>query len=185
MNWLFTLDAEILLWIQAHLRKEFLTPIMLFLTNLGNAGWFWLTLLAILLLFPKYKKAALTGIIAVVIGFLITNLCLKNIVARTRPYELIEGLTYLGIKPHDFSFPSGHATCSIAASVALYKCLPKKAGIPLLTLAILICFTRLYAGVHYPTDVLAGILIGSASAALALYIQKRWQTKNKDKKAAA
>ena len=51
MNWLITLDANILLWIQDHLRREFLTPIMLFITNLGNAGWFWLVLLAVLLFF--------------------------------------------------------------------------------------------------------------------------------------
>ena len=173
MNWLITLDANILLWIQDHLRREFLTPIMLFITNLGNAGWFWLVLLAVLLFFPNRRKAALTGIAAVLIGFIITNLCIKNMVARIRPYEVIEGLQYLGIKPHDFSFPSGHSTCSMAASLALLARLPKKAGIPLLNLALLICFSRLYAGVHYPTDVLAGILIGSAAAAIALCLVRQ------------
>lgn len=168
MDWFLRLDANILLWIQYHLRKDFLTPIMLFVTNLGNAGWFWLVLLAVLLFFPKYRKEALTGLAAVAIGFVITNLCIKNIAARVRPYEVIEGLRYLGIKPHDFSFPSGHSTCSMAASLALFAGLPKKAGIPLLVLALLICFSRLYAGVHYPTDVLAGILIGSVAAAVAL-----------------
>lgn len=178
MDWLITLDANILLWIQTHLRKEILTPIMLFITNLGNSGWFWLILLAILLFFTKYRKAALTGVIAVLIGFIITNLCIKNIVARTRPYEVIEGLQYLGIRPHDFSFPSGHSTCSMAASVALLEGLPKKAGIPLFILALFICFSRLYVGVHYPTDVLAGALIGSAAAVAAIFLVRRKQGSN-------
>ena len=75
----------------------------------------------------------------------------------------------LGVKPTHLSFTSGHSTCSAAASLVLFFMLPKRAGVPLLALGILICLSRLYVGVHYPTDVLAGALIGAAAAAVVLF----------------
>lgn len=185
MNWLFQLDGTILLWIQEHIRKEFLDPVVVFISSLGNAGWFWLVLLAVLLCIPGYRRAGMTGLVAVLIGFLITNVLLKNMVARVRPYEVVQGLTFLGTKPHDLSFPSGHSTCSIAAAAVLFAKLPKKAGVPLLVLAILICLSRLYVGVHYPTDVLAGAAIGLFGAAAALSLTKRRFEKDRSQKTAA
>ena len=114
------LDGNILLWIQNYIRKEFLNPMILFITSLGDAGWFWILLLIGMLLSVKYRKIGMTGLVALLIGFLITNLCLKNMVARIRPYEVIEGLELIGKRAHDFSFPSGHSTCSMAASVVLF-----------------------------------------------------------------
>lgn len=170
------LDGNILLWIQNYIRKEFLNPIILFITSLGDAGWFWILLLIGMLLSVKYRKIGMTGLAALLIGFLITNLCLKNMVARIRPYEIIEGLELIGKRAHDFSFPSGHSTCSMAASVVLFAKLPKKFGIPALTLGVFICFTRLYIGIHYPTDVLIGMLIGIIAALTAMKIIKQERT---------
>ena len=178
MDWLWQLDGSILLWIQQYIRKEALDPFVLFLTNLGDAGWFWILLFAMLLLFSKYRKIAVTGFLALVIGFLITNLCLKNMVARIRPYEVVEGLTLIGKRAHDFSFPSGHSTCSMAASVVLFAKLPKRSGIPALTLGILICLTRLYIGIHYPTDVIGGMFVGIVAAFCAMQIVKTEKTGN-------
>ena len=94
----------------------------------------------------------------------INNLFLKNLFARTRPYEIIHGLVPLVEKPVDFSFPSGHTAASFAAGSVMFRKLSKKFGIPILTLAVLMGFSRLYVGVHYPSDVIfavfEGILIG-------------------------
>ena len=156
MDFLTQLDGTVLLWIQEYLRRDFLNPIITFITSLGDAGWFWIS-----------------RPLALLIGFLITNLWLKNMVMRTRPYEIVEGLTLIGKKAHDFSFPSGHSTASMAASSVLLGGMPKKFGIPAFLLGLFICFTRLYIGIHYPTDVLAGILIGFAAAFAAVWIMKK------------
>lgn len=176
MDLIQQLDGSILLWIQNYIRRDFLNPIILFITNLGDAGWFWILVLAVMLMFTKYRKIGLTGLAALLIGFFITNLCLKNMVARVRPYEVIEGLELIGKRANDFSFPSGHSTCSMAAAVVLFAKMPKKIGVPALILGILICFSRLYIGIHYPTDVIVGMCVGIIAALLAMYIIKQEKT---------
>lgn len=173
MDFLTQLDGTVLLWIQEYLRRDFLDPIITFITSFGDAGWFWILLSVILLFTKKYRPVGFTGLLALLIGFLITNLWLKNMVMRIRPYEIVEGLTLIGKKAHDFSFPSGHSTASMAASSVFLVGMPKKFGIPAFLLGLFICFTRLYIGIHYPTDVLAGILIGFAAAFAAVWIMKK------------
>lgn len=168
MDWLLSLDGNSLLWIQENLRRDWLDPIVMLVTSLGNGGWFWLTVLILMLGTAKYRKVGKAGILAMAIGFVLTNLLLKNIVGRIRPYEAVEGLTYLVRKPADASFPSGHSTCSMAASLTMFAMLPRKMGIPALVLGILVCLSRLYVGVHYPTDVLAGMLVGWLGAKAAV-----------------
>ena len=163
------MEAQILLWIQENLRFDFLTPLMKFITTLGNSGIIWIIIAAILLIVPKTRKVGLLCALALFGSLLINNIILKNLVARIRPYEVIDGLQLLVANAHDFSFPSGHAGSSFAAAVVLYKKLPKKFGIPALVLAFLISFSRLYVGIHYPSDVLVGVLDGTM---IALFVCK-------------
>lgn len=176
---LLLLDGNILLWIQEYLRQEWMTPFWKFITFLGNGGWFWITLSVLLLIPKKTRKVGVTALIALAIGAIITNVFLKNIVARTRPYEVIDGLLLLVGKQSDFSFPSGHSCASFAAAMAYYKMSPKQYGIPALVLAGLISFSRLYVGVHYPTDVIAGIMIGILSGWLAFWIMEQRKKQKK------
>ena len=163
------LDGEILLQIQQHLRTDMLTPFMKIVTFLGNGGWFWILCAVVLLAIPKTRKTGYAAVFSLIFGAIVTNLLLKNIVARPRPFAEIEALIPLIAKPTDFSFPSGHTTASFAVALVMLRMLSKKIGIPAVVLAALVAFSRLYLGVHYPTDVLAGFVVALVGSSLAVW----------------
>lgn len=162
-------EGQILLWIQENLRG-FMDAPMRFITMLGDHGYFWIALTILLLFFRKSRKGAITAALAMIFTLLAVNIVLKPLVARIRPYEVIEGLTILVAREGEKSFPSGHAANSLTCAWALFRTMPKKFGVPVLVLAILIALSRLYVGVHYPSDVICGAAIGIALAELALLI---------------
>ncbi len=142
------------------------------ITLLGDAGIFWIAL-AIILLIPK--KTRTTGFmmgVALVLGLIVCNITIKPLVARPRPYD-VAGLTgpYLCKIQHDFSFPSGHTTASFEGATVIFM-RHRKWGIAALILAALIAFSRLYLYVHYPTDVLAGFVLGVLFGIAGVYIVK-------------
>ena len=160
-------DLPILDWIQANLQSGFMDKFMPFITIFGDAGIFWMVWAGVLLLFRKTRKTGLGMFFAMILGLLVCNITLKPLVARIRPYDLQAemGVTIqllCGLQ-HDFSFPSGHTIASFEAAVVLLKN-GKKMGIPAMILAVLISFSRLYLYVHYPTDVLASIILGTLFA---------------------
>jgi undecaprenyl-diphosphatase len=164
-------DLPILNWIQAHLQSTVLDFIMPYITILGDAGIFWIACAVILMFIPKHRKAGFSMGIALIFGVVVCNMILKPLVGRIRPYNynlevlklqwqdfLVHG-KLLVETPHDFSFPSGHTLASFeAATVLLIH--NKKMGIPAMVLAVLIAFSRMYLYVHYPTDVLASVVLG-------------------------
>jgi len=171
------LDFQILLWIQENLRSECWDTFWTGITFLGDHGQFWI-LLSLCLLIPKRtRKIGLCSLAALVLSLLCTNIFLKNLVRRARPFQQYAQLIPLIPAPRDFSFPSGHTSASFAAAVACFlgfrdqnRWLP--AVCPLI-LAALIGFSRLYLGVHFPTDVLAGCLIGCAAGTGGYYGVKK------------
>lgn len=168
-------DGAALLWIQEYVRNDFLTPAMKFITHLGDAGMVWIAA-GWLFFFLKGKRHVGILIWCSLIGSLIVNnLFLKNTVARIRPYEVVEGLHKMIDAPGGMSFPSGHTGSSFAAAVVIYCMCSGKSGIPAIILAVLMGFTRLYVGVHYPTDVLAGALTGTAIALVVCKIYRKRQ----------
>lgn len=177
MEWLWKIDGNLLLWIQEHLRWEKMNWFWKIITSLGNGGWFWILLCIVLLAAGKTRKCGWYGLLSMGTGFLITNICLKHLVARTRPYEVVSGLFPLIEKPTDFSFPSGHTCASFACAWILYHFLPRKYGVPALILAALIACSRMYLGVHYPTDILGGLVVACFSAWFVLTVGKYWENK--------
>ena len=166
-NCAISFDLPILDWIQANLQSGFMDKFMPFITVFGDAGIFWMICAALLLIFPKTRKTGLGMAFAMVIGLVVCNMTLKPLVARIRPYdlqaELGVAIKLLCEAQHDFSFPSGHTIASFEAAVVLLKN-SKKMGIPAMILAVLISFSRLYLYVHYPTDVLTSIVLGTIFA---------------------
>lgn len=170
---LLRLDGAILLWIQEHVRQEFLSPVVKFITHLGDAGWCWILLAAILLIVKKTRKIGLVTAVSLLGSYVVNNLILKNLVARVRPYEAVDGLQRIIEAQSDFSFPSGHSASSFAAAVVIFMLCPKKYGVPALVLAFLIALSRLYVGVHYPTDVLTGVISGTVIAVIVCTVYKK------------
>lgn len=163
-------DISVLLFIQDNIRNDYLTPVMRFITSLGYQGIFWILLVLILLIFRRTRKAGFTAAAALVTCVIIVNVILKPSVARIRPYDAYPALIPLVDRLADFSFPSGHTANGFAVAFVLYWMLPKKYSVWLLVLNTLIALTRLYVGVHYPTDVIAGFLIGLAVSRLVWYL---------------
>jgi len=160
MNYILGIDNDILQFIQHNIRCNILDTVMPLVTSLGNAGLFWIILCILMLCSKRYRKCGFIMIIALVLCAIVGNLTLKPIVARIRPFDaspLIDGL--LISAPKDFSFPSGHTMVSFScAGVLLY--MNRRIGIAAFMLSSIIAFSRLYLYVHYPSDVLSGMIIG-------------------------
>ena len=185
MNALNLFEANIVLWIQENLRVGFLNPIMQGITHLGDGGVFWIILSVLLLLFKKTRKVGLCCALALIFDLLVVNIAIKPLVARIRPYALLNEITILTHQPGDHSFPSGHSAGSFACAWAFFRAYKKKWGVPALILASLIAFSRLYVGVHYPTDVLGGVVIGIIVGELGYRLGKKiWKAVMRKMKAA-
>ena len=177
-------DLPILDWIQANLQSPLMDKIMPIITMFGDAGIFWMVCAFILFLIPKTRRTGLGMAFAMMLGLLICNVLLKPMVGRIRPYDY--QIEYLGKTmedllvagkllvetPHDFSFPSGHIIASFEACTVILLG-SRKLGIPATLLAILIAFSRLYLYVHYPTDVIVSVFLGSLFAIIGYAIAKR------------
>lgn len=174
LDWLLTLDGGILLWIQAHLRGPVQDAAVSFYTTLGDAGMLFILAAVLMLCFKRTRKAGITALLALAIGFVCTNLFLKHLVARPRPWLDVAGLVALIEESDPNSFPSGHTTCAFAFAGALWRTAPDKwMKWAALTAAVLMGFSRLYVGVHYPSDVLVGVLVGLFAAWAAWRLGKK------------
>lgn len=142
-------------------------------TSFCDAGIFWIALAVLFIFFKKTRRAGITMLIALGMGLIICNVILKPSIARIRPYDFDISLRALMVVEgeHDFSFPSGHTIASVEAAFALWLN-NKKLGTPALVFAGLIAFSRLYLLLHYPSDVLASIVLGIAIAFAAFAIAK-------------
>lgn len=163
------IEIQFLDWLQT-LHSPIVDKIMLGITRLGDAGIFWIVLAVILLLLPKTRKSGLIVAVALCIDVIVCNGILKNLFARTRPFDVNEAVQLLITAPKDFSFPSGHTAASFAAVAALYFAGEKKLWKVSLVLAVLIAFSRMYLYVHYPTDILGGVLVGLGAGAAGYYL---------------
>ena len=153
------MEIKILDWIQG-IRTPIVDTIMCFITSLGNMGLIWIILAVVLILIPRTRKSGLVVMAALIIDVILCNGILKNLFARVRPCDVNTAVQLLVPRPSDYSFPSGHTAASFSAVAALFFAGKKKMWKMALPLAVLIAFSRLYLYVHYPTDILGGILVG-------------------------
>ena len=160
MNWEFD-------WLYAlqQIHNPVLDKIMVALSTIGNAGILWIVLAVILLIMKKTRRCGAQMALAMLLTFIIGNLVLKNMISRDRPCWIDQTVALLVKNPTDFSFPSGHSMNGFTAAVTILF-YDKRWGIAAIILASLVAFSRLYNFVHFPTDVFAGVVIGTVVACL-------------------
>ncbi len=168
---LFYLDQSMLFGTAA-LSCGFLNFLLPAFTTIDNKGVIWLLAGFVLLLDKKTRRAGWMLLFSIALTYLIGNVFLKEFIARERPFA-VYGVTDLLIPaPNGYSFPSGHASSSFSALTVLYAT-NRKMRIPASVYALLIAFSRVYLFVHFPSDVLAGALLGAGCAYLVMKLAKQ------------
>ena len=162
------LDSNILVFLQENVRNTIFDILLIPFTLLNNSGIICIAIVIAFLYFAKLRKVGILMAISLILEFVLTNLIIKNWVARIRPYEMIDGLTLIVGKAHDYSFPSGHTGSAFALAVVIFMVMDRKYGLLALGLATLMGFSRLYVGIHYPSDVLGGIILGVITSIIAV-----------------
>ncbi len=165
-------ELNILDFIRENLTNPFLDTVMPFITKFGDGGVFWIALSVLFIIFKRTRKMGICMGLSLLIGFITGNLFLKNVIARIRPYDINTEIEILVKHLSDYSFPSGHTLASFEAATAI-TLNNRKLGVPALILASFIALSRLYLYVHYPSDVICGILLGIGIAFLAKYIVRK------------
>ncbi len=136
----------------------FMDFIMPKISALGDGGFIWIICSIILICTKKYRKIGFLVLTGMLVGVILGNGILKNLIARPRPFDLSLTTQLQIAAPTDFSHPSGHTLSSFIAAFILAKA-DRRFGCAAILLASLIAFSRLYLFVHYPTDILGGIIL--------------------------
>ena len=166
-----------------------LRPLMNFFSLIGDNGYFCLFLAAVLLCIPKTRRIGVCILLAIACGALLTNVAIKNLVARPRPFQngYAEWWLFVGAPVEgEFSFPSGHVTAAMSCMTAVCLHLRKKwlfLTLPCGLYVLIMAAARNYLMVHYPTDVIGGMLVGGIAGTVAYFLTRllfAWLTAHKE-----
>jgi undecaprenyl-diphosphatase len=156
------LDDSLLHYV-IQLRRPWLDDVMLFSSAVGSAGFIWWITALITGVFPDKRAAALRMILAVAFTYAVSDLVLKPMFNRARPYDRDTTVIALDAKPDTSAFPSGHAAMAVAGAITGSRMIPYSAWF-WWPLAAIMSVSRIYLGVHWPSDVVGGLLLGLAAA---------------------
>lgn len=151
------------------LHKPRLNKVMVVFTHLGTRGHVWFALCLILFFIKATKYASLNILVGLAIAHLAGEIVLKHLVCRARPCHKLEDEAQIIKRPKYYSFPSGHTTSSFAVVAVSFFQL-RELFIPILIVAAIISFSRLYLRVHYFTDVFVGLLLGLTCGTFSVFL---------------
>lgn len=156
------MEIAILDFIQTIFKSSLMDRFMVLFTTLGNEGIIYYILLVLLLLNKKTRKLGVILGISMLLNHILSNITLKPLFARTRPFDVNTGVEIIIKKPSSYSFPSGHTAQAFTTAFAFLFAKSKLTKL-MFVFACIMAFTRLYLYVHYPTDILGGLLCGLIS----------------------
>ena len=168
-------DSAVMTFVQSGFHNPITDTVFPAVTYLGESGIFWILLSLLIIALGRKNGWRTTGcfmLAAMLLGLLLGEIALKNIICRPRPFQEMPEISLLIPPPSGYSFPSGHSCASFAAATIIFL-KDKRPGTAALALAALIAFSRVFLFVHYPTDVLAGSLLGVLCALAAAYGYRR------------
>ncbi len=166
----YLMDESLLIFIQENVRTDLLTPILMLITNMGHYGAIWLVIAFILALRQSSRQQGILALLSILLSGGIAE-CIKHLVMRTRPFLQMPEIVPLGQPPTSFSFPSGHTVCAFAFTFIIWRTTTGWQRFLFMFFAVLMAFSRLYAGVHYPTDVLGGIIVAFTCSSLVCHFR--------------
>lgn len=175
-----TIDFNLLIQVHNATHNNVFDRIIPWISNLGNLGLVWFLISTLLLINKKYRRVGILCIVAIILTAIVGEGILKNLFQRPRPFNEVPTMQLLISKPLSYSFPSGHTASSFAAAYVISKEI-KKLTIPILLLASSIAFSRIYMFVHYPSDILGGIILGVICAKFTLQFFYRFYPKKSKK----
>ena len=157
----------------------FFSPVLETITFFGNGGICLIIFSLLLMAFQKTRRFGTAMLLGIIIGALFTNVWLKVAIARPRPYSdetSILHQIWVTMGQHmesDKSFPSGHTTSAFACMTPLFFCKKKSVAISAFVFAFLMGISRIYLAVHYPTDVIAGVIVGFIAGCLGAFVASK------------
>ncbi|NLO48610.1 MAG: phosphatase PAP2 family protein [Clostridiales bacterium] len=175
-NLISSTDSSVLLFVQDHVRNPILNPVMIFFSVIGNAGFIWLVLSVYLIVTKKHRQKGFLLLICITLCYVLNDFIIKSLIQRPRPFLYIDELDVLLKRfsaSSSWSFPSGHACSSFASAFALYRGFGKKGALFYIP-AVLISFSRVYVGVHHPSDVVCGAIVGTIGSAVIVFLIGRF-----------
>lgn len=156
------MDFEItLMRLLLTLRRPWLDDGMILASALGAGGFIWIITGSIAGIFPRNTATMWRLWLAVALSFFVVDALVKPFFERQRPFQIMPEVRLIDARPSTPSFPSGHAAIAAAGALSVTRMLPHARWI-VWPLAAMIALSRVYLGVHWPTDVLAGGLLGLA-----------------------
>ena len=174
MEVLAGIEAPVLLALQS-IRVIGVTQLMAFISALGNAAFIWLLIAVVMLFFADRRTVGIVIILAVIVTAIVSGLILSNLIGRPRPCDAGLGVTaVMGVSRAGFSLPSFHVAAGAATTAVIALMLGRGQAVPAGILTLLIAFSRLFLGVNYPTDVLAGLIVGAVLGIAAAWVYNQW-----------
>jgi undecaprenyl-diphosphatase len=152
-------DFAVFQWLRSH-QSPFLDGLMAGLSDVARGGVLWVALAVLIgFLYSSRWPAVVQVVLSIGLAFLLTDAVAKPFFNRARPFESYVDSRVYGYRPTTRSFPSGHAASAIAGACTLARMAPEARTI-FWFFAVMVAFSRVYLGVHYPADVFAGALLG-------------------------